>query len=471
MEHHTPANNPPKEFSVSELSKAIQATITQTFRSVRLRGEISGLKRHTSGHIYLSLKDADAVIDAICWRGTSAKLPRQPEEGLEVICTGRITTYPARSKYQFIIETLEPAGVGALLKLLQERKEKLQAEGLFDATRKKPLPLLPKRIGVITSATGAVLHDILHRIKERFPLHIQLWPVAVQGDSSPQEIVRAIEGFQKLPSSISTPDLLILARGGGSLEDLWGFNDEQLVRAIAACSIPLISAVGHETDFTLADYAADKRAPTPTAAAEMAVPVRSDMLYTLETMGQRLLQATQRQMDTRLLKFDSLARSIESPQRRIEEYMQTLDDRGERLNTALRQCCRQQQMRLQGAVVRLPTSDKFFAFRLQKIEYFSERLQAIRLQNRILEGFEKMNNTWSRAPNAIANVFSRLESKHQQQGALLESLSHQGILKRGFVLVSKAENNQLIKSAHSLQLGEQVKLTYADGTRHAKVMA
>ena len=271
------------EFSVTELSTALKRTVEGGFSHVRVRAEISGLNRAASGHLYLKLKDEKSVIDGICWRGVADKLSFRPEDGLEVICSGKITIYPARSTYQMVIERMEIAGVGALMALLEERKKKLAAEGLFDQSKKTKLPFIPKVIGVVTSPTGAVIRDILHRLNDRFPRHVIIWPVLVQGDKAAFQIVSAIEGFNKIKegSANTRPDLLIVARGGGSVEDLWPFNEEIVVRAVAASHIPIISAVGHETDTTLIDFASDLRAPTPTAAAELAVPVLVDLNYTI----------------------------------------------------------------------------------------------------------------------------------------------------------------------------------------------
>src|SRR5438552_254269 len=291
-----PPRNPLPEYTVSEISQAIRRTLEGSFERVRVRGEISGFKRAASGHLYLSLKDTDAVLDAVCWRMSAGRLAVRPEDGLEVIATGRLTSFPGRSRYQLIIDALEVAGVGALLKLLEERKQKLAAEGLFDAARKRPLPMLPRVIGVVTSPTGAVIRDILHRLADRFPRHVLLWPVLVQGEQAAGQIAAAIRGFNALPPDgpVPRPDLLIVARGGGSLEDLWAFNEEIVVRAAAASAIPLIAAVGHETDTTLIDHAADRRAPTPTAAAEMAVPVRAELAAQLTEHGQRMAGAAAR---------------------------------------------------------------------------------------------------------------------------------------------------------------------------------
>ncbi|MCJ9670323.1 exodeoxyribonuclease VII large subunit, partial [Neorhizobium sp. SHOUNA12B] len=262
------------EFSVSELSGSIKRTVENAFDHVRVRGEISGYRgQHSSGHAYFSLKDDRARIDAVIWKGTFPRIKFRPEEGMEVIATGKITTFPGSSKYQIVIENLEPAGAGALMALLEERRRRLGAEGLFDQSRKRLLPFLPQVIGVVTSPTGAVIRDILHRIADRFPVHVIVWPVKVQGEGSGDEVAAAIRGFNAMAPGgpIKRPDVLIVARGGGSLEDLWSFNDEAVVRAAAESEIPLISAVGHETDWTLIDHAADIRAPTPTGAAEMAV--------------------------------------------------------------------------------------------------------------------------------------------------------------------------------------------------------
>src|SRR6266508_2674493 len=288
------------EWTVSELSAALKKTVEDAFGHVRVRGEISGFRgQHSSGHCYFALKDEGAKIDAVIWRSALARMRIKPEEGLEVLVTGRLTTYPGKSTYQIVIETLEPAGVGALMALVEERKKKLAAEGLFDEARKQLLPFLPQRIGVITSPTGAVIRDILHRLADRFPRHVMVWPVRVQGDGCAEQVAAAIHGFNALAldSSPCRPDLLIVARGGGSLEDLWSFNEEIVVRAAAASMIPLISAVGHETDVTLIDFAADMRAPTPTAAAEMAVPVRAELLVRLDSLARRSLACWQRRQE------------------------------------------------------------------------------------------------------------------------------------------------------------------------------
>ncbi|MEE8352229.1 MAG: exodeoxyribonuclease VII large subunit, partial [Rhodospirillales bacterium] len=274
----------PAILSVSELSVILKHTVEEIFSAVRVRGEITGFKRAPSGHLYFRLKDEDAVLDGVCWRGTAGRLSIAPEDGMEVIATGRLTTYQGRSNYQIVVDAMEMAGEGALLKLLQDRRKKLDQEGLFDEDNKQDIPFLPDVIGVVTSLTGAVIRDILHRLDDRFPRHVLLWPVKVQGDDAADEIAAAIEGFNRLSgkTKVPRPDVLIVARGGGSLEDLMAFNEEIVVRAAAASMIPLISAVGHETDTTLIDFAADERAPTPSAAAERAVPVRAELLARLQ---------------------------------------------------------------------------------------------------------------------------------------------------------------------------------------------
>jgi len=303
------------EYTVSELSMALKRRIEESFSYVRVRGEISGFKRHSSGHCYLALKDADAVLDAVCWRGTALRLTLKPEDGMEVVCTGRLTTFPGRSKYQLVLDTMELAGVGALLKLLEERKQRLAAEGLFAEARKRKLPFLPAVIGVVTSPTGAVIRDILHRLAERFPRHVLIWPVAVQGDGAAAQVAAAIAGFNGIVAggAVPRPDLLIVARGGGSLEDLMPFNEEIVVRAAAASSIPLISAVGHETDTTLIDLASDRRAPTPSAAAEIAVPVRLDLRAEMAAKSGRLSGGLARLFSDRRVRLQGLARGLPDP--------------------------------------------------------------------------------------------------------------------------------------------------------------
>jgi len=324
--------------SVTEISLSLKACVEQVFGNIRVRGEVSDIKRATSGHIYFSLKDKDSVLSAICWRGKSAATTSAIQEGLEIICSGKLSTYPGRSNYQMIIETAEPAGVGALLKLLQERKERLEKEGLFDPMHKKTIPFLPEVIGVITSPTGAVIRDIIHRISDRFPRRIILWPVAVQGEGAAEQIAAAIKGFNNLPANkkIPKPDVLIVARGGGSLEDLWCFNEECVARATYESEIPIISAVGHETDTTLIDYVADLRAPTPTGAAEKAVPVRLE-LNNLLIEKENLLKTTLiRNLTEKRLRLSSITQAFPNLNEIIQYIIQKLDDKTERLHYAFK---------------------------------------------------------------------------------------------------------------------------------------
>ena len=307
------------ELSVGQISASLKATVERTFQRVRVRGEVSGFKRAPSGHLYMTLKDNDAVLDAVCWRGSAGRLRVMPEDGAEVIATGRLTTYAGRSKYQIVVETFELAGVGALLKILEARRRKLADEGLFDIDQKKKIPFIPEVIGLVTSPSGAALRDILHRLADRFPKHVLIWPTLVQGEEAATQVVEAIQGFNALTDDIGIlkPDVLILARGGGSIEDLWAFNDELLVRAAASSAIPIISAIGHETDTTLVDLAADLRAPTPSAAAEMVVPVRHELYAQLTEKETRLIRSTTRQLESLRSRLYGTARGLPDPRRTL----------------------------------------------------------------------------------------------------------------------------------------------------------
>jgi len=327
-----PGDNAPA-LSVSELSSALKRTVEGAFDHVRVRGEISGFKRVGSGHCYFTLKDDAACIDAVIWRGQAAAIRFEPEDGIEVIATGRLTTYPARSRYQIVVERLELAGQGALMALLDKRRRALAAEGLFDEARKKRLPFAPRLIGVVSSPTGAVIRDILHRLEDRFPTHVMLWPVPVQGEGAAEKIAAAIAGFNALADQ---PDLLIVARGGGSIEDLWAFNEEAVVRAVAGSAIPIISAVGHETDICLCDFAADMRAPTPTAAAEMAVPVRSELLASVRDLGARAERCARRTAERGGEQLQALLRHWPAREALLAPQQQRLDELAERLPRGLR---------------------------------------------------------------------------------------------------------------------------------------
>ena len=324
--------------SVSELSFALKRTVEDRFGHVRVRGEISGFKRAASGHIYFSMKDDNARLDAVMWKGGAARLPFAPEDGLEVVATGKLTTYAGRSNYQIVVESLEVAGEGAMMLLFEKLKARLAAEGLFAPDRKKKLPALPRTIGVVTSPTGAVIRDILHRLADRFPTHVIVWPVLVQGEGSAAQIARAVTGFSNMPDdgSVRRPDLVIVARGGGSIEDLWAFNDEAVVRAVANCTIPIISAVGHETDTTLCDFAADLRAPTPTAAAEVAVPVRSDLLQRVGQFGLRMSNCVRKRIDLAAERLQAQRRLMPRLSDLAAPHQQRTDDLAERLRQSLR---------------------------------------------------------------------------------------------------------------------------------------
>ncbi|MBI1985742.1 MAG: exodeoxyribonuclease VII large subunit [Rhodospirillales bacterium] len=430
--------------TVSEISALLKRTVEESFARVRVRGEISGFKRAASGHLYFALKDADAVLDAVAWRGTVGRLGLKPEDGMEVVATGRLTTYPGRSRYQIVVEALELAGEGALLKLLEERRKKLAAEGLFDASRKKPLPFLPDVIGVVTSPTGAVIRDILHRLADRFPRRVLLWPVPVQGEGAAEKIAAAINGFNCITGKgkAPRPDLLIVARGGGSLEDLWAFNEEVVVRAAAASLIPLISAVGHETDTTLIDFAADARAPTPTAAAEMAVPVRAELVATVEDLGARLVAAAARLIGERRTRLNGLVRALPDLKRLVEELVQRLDDRAERLAHALRAGMNLRRQRLAIAIPRPH----------QQIAHSRKQLKSE-----------------MRALKAAAAAFVRERRRaFDHFAALLESFSYQRVLERGFALVTDGAGNP-IESVARLSPGMGVRLRLSDGEAGARI--
>jgi len=344
--------------SITEISTALKRTVEERFGHVRLRGELSGVKRAASGHMYCALKDEKAVLDGVMWRGSTGRLAFVPEDGLEVIATGKLTTYAGRSKYQVVIDSLELAGEGALLALLEKTRMRLEAEGLFARERKQRLPFLPKTIGVVTSPTGSVIRDILHRLADRFPSHVVVWPVLVQGQGAAEQVSAAIQGFSDLDAGgpVARPDLLIVARGGGSIEDLWSFNEEAVVRAISECTIPVISAVGHETDTTLADYAADRRAPTPTAAAEMAVPVRVDLDATLADFAARQRRAVHRPVELGRERLEARVRRMPRPDVLLQSQAQRLDELSERLRRGLTDRAGQGREMLAGVQARLTPS-------------------------------------------------------------------------------------------------------------------
>jgi len=458
------------EYTVSELAGSLRRAVEETFAFVRVRGEISGFKRPSSGHLYFALKDAEAVLDAVCWRGQAARLGLVPEDGMEVIATGRLTTYPGRSKYQMVVERMELAGQGALLKLLEDRRQRLAAEGLFDAARKAPLPFLPGVIGVVTSPTGAVIRDILHRLAERFPRRVLLWPVAVQGEGAAAQIAAAIRGFNALPPGgpVPRPDVLIVARGGGSLEDLMAFNEEVVVRAAAASLIPLISAVGHETDTTLIDYAAALRAPTPTAAAEKAVPVRAELVAGVAELGGRLVGATQRRLEDLRQRLGALFRALPDPRRRIEDATLRLDDRAERLRLALPNLLTRRAAELDRLAGRLRHPRERLAAESARLALLATRLdhgwasvraaEAARLDRDRL----RLDQSGDRLGAAVARLLADRAGRLDTTARLLDSYSYRKVLERGFTLVLDAAG-QPLASAAAVTPGAALTVEFADG--------
>ena len=431
-------------FSVTEVSGLVKSTVEGAFSHVRVRGEISGFKRAASGHLYFTLKDDSAVMDGVCWRGTAGRLTMNPEDGMEVVATGRITTYAGRSKYQMVVETMELAGEGALLKLLEDRKKKLAAEGLFDESQKRDIPHLPDVIGVVTSPTGAVIRDILHRLSDRFPRHVLVWPVLVQGDGAENQIANAINGFNMLGdnSPVPRPDLIIVARGGGSLEDLWCFNEELVVRAAANSEIPLISAVGHETDWTLIDLASDVRAPTPTAAAEMVVPVRMEILAQVLDCEGRLIRGIRRTLDGAKRDVAALSRGLPNLRRTLEDASQRLDDWSERLANGLRTGLKQRRSKVPN---RIPRPDRM-----------------------VTDGKRNLAREVQDLKRAADRMVMRKRDRLVTAGKLLDSYSYERVLDRGFALVTGADGAPILSSAQ-LSPGDDVSIRLKDGARGARI--
>jgi exodeoxyribonuclease VII large subunit len=461
------------EFTVSELSAALKRTVEDSYGYVRVRGEISGYKGpHSSGHCYFALKDERAKIDGVIWKMTFARMRIKPEEGMEVIVTGKLTTYPNRSSYQIVVETLEPAGLGALMALLEERKRKLTAEGLFDEARKQLLPFLPEVIGVVTSPTGAVIRDILHRLADRFPRHVIVWPVKVQGDGSAEQIAAAIRGFNALDplGRIRRPDLLIVARGGGSLEDLWSFNEEIVVRAAAESMIPLISAVGHETDVTLIDFASDKRAPTPTAAAEIAVPVRADLIAELISKARRALACWQRAQDHRRTELRAAARALPDAEELLAIPRQQLDACAERLPRALRanaQIHHTQFSRIAGRLAPQLLRGTVERRRL-RLDACTHRLgTALKTyketqQTRITRARDRVTTLGERGKRAALALIATREARLDRSYQLLRAFSYQSVLERGFALIRDGGGHPL-RSAASVTPGMALDIEFSDG--------
>ncbi|MEO1242575.1 MAG: exodeoxyribonuclease VII large subunit [Pseudomonadota bacterium] len=433
------------EYTVSELSGAVKRTIEDTFGLVRVRGELGRVTRAASGHVYLDLKDEKAVISGVMWKGMAARLAINPEQGMEVVATGRMSTFPGQSRYQLIIDSLEPAGVGALMALFEERKKKLAAEGLFAPERKKPLPFLPDVIGVVTSPSGAVIRDILHRLRERFPRHVIVWPTLVQGRGAAEKIAEAIDGFNALPAGgdIPRPDVLIVARGGGSLEDLWCFNEEVVARAAAASDIPLISAVGHETDTTLIDFVSDKRAPTPTAAAEIAAPVRSELLSEVLNKERRFTSASTRLFEARRAALLSAVRGLGRPEDIIGAAAQRLDRAGEGLRSGLR-------ARLDNALTRIAGTGARLNQHLLSAGFVARR--------------NAVASAWSRVADRAGRIASDRQARLASSARVLAAVSYQSILERGFALV-RDHDGVLLRRASQAAGAEGGEIQFADGAR------
>ena len=427
------------EYTVSELSTSIKRIIEDNFDYIRLKAEVGRVSKPKSGHIYLDLKDDTSVISGIIWKGSVNKLNILPEEGLEVVCTGKVTTYAGQSKYQIIIENIEPYGVGALMALLEKRKEKLLKENLFDDNFKKQIPFLPKRIGVITSPTGAVIRDILHRIEDRFPVNITVWPVKVQGDSSPEEIIDAIEGFHLLDqSNLERPDVIIIARGGGSVEDLWGFNDEALVRKVFDSKIPIISAIGHETDTTLIDLVADLRAPTPTAAAEMAVPVRKILITSVEDSYERIKNYINNRIEFEERSLVLLDKAIPKIEVSLKNYNLRYKKASSILNISLVSMIKHYQ-------------DIF----LRKTVSFKANM-LIKNFNFTKDDFLEVSKSLI---NSTVNIFDKKTNSLQLQSGLLDVLSHNSVLKRGFAIV-KDKKSKIITSSKKIKEDDELMINF-----------
>ncbi|NRA74007.1 MAG: exodeoxyribonuclease VII large subunit [Rickettsiales bacterium] len=408
--------NTQAEYTVSEISALIKKSIEHNFEYVKVRGEVSGLKIAPSGHVYFSLKDNGAVLSAVCWRGQWSAIKHKPQEGLEMICSGMLTAYSGQSKYQMVVRSSSPAGIGALMALLEKRKKQFQQEGLFDSSHKKEIPFLPKIVGVVTSPTGAVIQDIIHRIEDRFPMPILLWPVLVQGEQAAKQIAEAIYGFNKYSVK---PDVLIVARGGGSIEDLWAFNEEIVVRAAFASEIPIISAVGHETDTTLIDYVADRRAPTPTAAAEMTVPVRNELMMAINDLKRRQELAALNYLDNRKSALVSTKATMANLALVIANYVQKLDE---------------------------------VSFRLME----SSSRYRDNLSNQ-LEVFKKTLNV-----NVLTMLVEGKERELTSLTKLLCSYDYKNVLKRGFALV-RDKNNKILKSVKQIIESKNVVIEMHDG--------
>ncbi|MEL6681814.1 MAG: exodeoxyribonuclease VII large subunit [Pseudomonadota bacterium] len=479
-----PADNTP-EFSVAEISGAVKKAIEGGFSHVRVRGEVGRVSRPASGHLYLDLKDDRAVLAGVIWKGRAQVLAHRPEEGMEVVATGKLTTFPGQSKYQMVIEDIAPAGAGALMAMLEKRKAQLAAEGLFAPELKKGIPYLPEIIGVVTSPSGAVIRDILHRLRDRFPRKVLVWPVAVQGQKCAPEVAAAIEGFNQLTpgGALPRPDLLIVARGGGSLEDLWGFNEEVVARAAAASEIPLISAVGHETDTTLIDYVSDRRAPTPTAAAELAVPVRMELLAWAEGQGARLSRAVSTGIGQRQQRVRDLGRALPQAEALVEVPRQRLDFLGERLPNALRQAAVKKRLKLSEASMRPAVLARRISEDRRRLNSLSDRLSPA-LQRRARDAAHALDQTsrglradvlqarLDRGVERLGVVLQRLSERASRQQTervarlealdrLRETLGYVETLRRGYAVVRG--DGAVVTDVEAAKTAGELEIEFADG--------
>ncbi|MFA5582311.1 MAG: exodeoxyribonuclease VII large subunit [Paracoccaceae bacterium] len=480
------ANAP--EFTVSEISGAIKRVIEGEFSHVRIRGEVGRVARPGSGHLYFDLKDDRAVIAAVCWKGQAARLTHRPEEGLEVIATGRLTTFPGQSRYQLIVDDIQPAGAGALMAMLEQRRKALAAEGLFDPARKKPLPYLPEVIGVITSPSGAVIRDILHRLRDRFPRKVLIWPVAVQGQACAPDVARAIAGFNAFTpgGALPRPDLLIVARGGGSVEDLWGFNEEIVVRAAAASKIPLISAVGHETDTTLIDHAADMRAPTPTAAAELAVPVRFELMGWTAEQGARLGRAAAAGITQRRQRLQDLGRALPRLERILDGPRQRLDRATERLGAALIASVQLRRIRL-GQVAaglhvgamqarlarqreraeglgarRAPALARNLDLHRRDLARLDARRDPARLAQGVVRGRDALTRLELRLSTAARGQIATWQARRDGLERMRQTLGYTETLARGYAVVRSRDGAVLTRRADAAR-APGLEIEFADG--------
>ncbi len=431
------------EQTVSELANALKKTVEDNYAFVRVRGELGRVVLAKSGHLYFDIKDEGATLNTIMWKGNASRLPFKPEEGLEVVAEGKLSTYPGRSNYQLIADKMRPAGLGALMQLLEERKKKLAAEGLFDAERKKPIPFLPAVIGVVTSPTGAVIRDILHRVRDRFPCHVLIWPALVQGERAAAEVEAGIRGFNALKpgGAIPRPDVIIVARGGGSIEDLWPFNEERVVRAVADSVIPLISAVGHETDTTLIDFASDRRAPTPTGAAEMALPVRSELIQQVQTLGGRLTRRLTGTVEKRKLELRSASGRMPKLDALLQGPRQRLDMAAQRFGGSL---------------------SRMVARKRARFDQAGGGLRPAALRREITGKRAEVERQAARLRPAVDRRLKRLADALREQTRVLDSVSYERVLARGFALVTKGDGG-LVRSAGAVADGDALRLKFADG--------